>query len=540
MGEEITTIDISNAEELSASSFTNVKNSINIKIDNSGDLTDTNANAVTMLNFGNRGDHCVTVINAELPSNFSEGYRAYFLVNLKNKTYIQKCLMEGNIAKALITKEISLDSQSTECLFALIEASATTGNLREQEEIFISDVFMGTVRSNFLDSNWMNADISVSEDLTVLDKFETPNPDKYTSMIWVNGETKLNAANMNNIIKGIDELKGQAVKANPTDEATEPLTKLKVGNTTYNFNETLEKNGIYSGVDGNSIFNGISVSAEEFEKIKNGVVRYIYGTYKSAEDQEATPYFASYLGKSYDGETTSYVFHYGDTTIDYGFLSVESINLIFQEYQGEIAGAIIINKSHAPSTPSIPSDSSSKTYTLKSVNGVLTWVDISVDTQRFKNVEVSGYLDVSGSITTPRGFVYPTKQEDFICNASDLTHNSGDERISMSERASASFTTFFNNSCRDKWLLRARINIGFSTGNPISIAVTPNLDTALTRKGFEGSFLTKANGVVSFGAIVDNNPGCYFHCSDHTIIDTYFSYISRIIVEITYADITEA
>ncbi|MDD7005896.1 MAG: hypothetical protein SPI42_09340 [Lactobacillus johnsonii] len=228
MGEEITTIDISNAEELSASSFTNVKNSINIKIDNSGDLTDTNDNAVTMLNFGNRGDHCVTVINAELPSNFSQGYQAYFLVNLKNKTYIQKCLMKDNIAKALITKEISLDSQSTECLFALIEASATTGNLREQEEIFISDVFMGTVRSNFLDSNWMDADISVSEDLTVLDKFETPNPDKYTSMVWVNGETKLNAANMNNIIKGIDELKEQTVEVNPSDPATELLSKIKV------------------------------------------------------------------------------------------------------------------------------------------------------------------------------------------------------------------------------------------------------------------------------------------------------------------------
>lgn len=254
MGEEITTIDISNAEELSASSFTNVKNSINIKIDNSGDLTDTNDNAVTMLNFGNRGDHCVTVINAELPSNFSEGYRAYFLVNLKNKTYIQKCLMEGNIAKALITKEISLDSQSTECLFALIEASATTGNLREQEEIFISDVFMGTVRSNFLDSNWMDADISVSEDLTVLDKFETPNPDKYTSMVWVNGETKLNAANMNNIIKGIDELKEQAVEVNPSDTATELLSKIKVNDTvlasgkTYIFDDIITDGTLKDGI----------------------------------------------------------------------------------------------------------------------------------------------------------------------------------------------------------------------------------------------------------------------------------------------------
>ena len=254
MGEEITTIDISNAEVLSASSFTNVKNSINIKIDNSGDLTDANDNAVTMLNFGDRGDHCVTVINAELPSNFSEGYLAYFLVDLKNKTYIQKCLMEGNIAKALITKEISLDSQSTECLFALIEANATTGNLREQQEIFVSDVFMGTVRSNFLDSNWMDADISVSEDLTVLDKFETPNPDKYTSMVWVNGETKLNAANMNNIIKGIDELKEQAVEVNPSEAATELLSKIKINDKilasgkTYQYDDIVENGTLKDGI----------------------------------------------------------------------------------------------------------------------------------------------------------------------------------------------------------------------------------------------------------------------------------------------------
>ena len=256
MGEEITTIDISNAEVLSASSFTNVKNSIDIKIDNLGNLTDANDNAVTMLNFGDRGDHCVTVINAELPSNFSEGYRAYFLVDLKNKTYIQKCLMEGNIAKALITKEISLDSQSTECLFALIEADATTGNLREQQEIFVSDVFMGTVRSNFLDSNWMDADISVSEDLTVLDKFETPNPDKYTSMVWVNGETKLNAANMNNIIKGIDELKerSSAVEANPTEAATELLSKIKINDKilasgkTYQYDDIVENGTLKDGI----------------------------------------------------------------------------------------------------------------------------------------------------------------------------------------------------------------------------------------------------------------------------------------------------
>ena len=394
MGEEITTIDISNAEELSASSFTNVKNSINIKIDNSGDLTDANDNAVTMLNFGNRGDHCVTVINAELPSNFSEGYRAYFLVNLKNKTYIQKCLMEGNIAKALITKEISLDSQSTECLFALIEASATTGNLREQEEIFISDVFMGTVRSNFLDSNWMDADISVSEDLTVLDKFKTPNPDKYTSMIWVNGETKLNAANMNNIIKGIDELKEQAVEANPADDATAMLSKLKVGSTTYGIgsDEIVEANGTFQLAEDETgtIINTISFDNNIAQKIKEGKIKVIYGYLQNCEADNDPDYFYCTLNRIQDAQTNYPTYYYRQTGNDSDadiFTYVITISFSDEEpYFSAVLGKL----KNGSLTPSLPSDASSKTYTLRSVNRALTWVDTSVGTQNFEAISVGG------------------------------------------------------------------------------------------------------------------------------------------------------
>lgn len=364
MREEITTIDISNAEELSISSFTNVKNSINIKIDNSGDLTDTNANAVTMLNFGNRGDHCVTVINAELPSNFSKGYRAYFLVDLKNKTYIQKCLMEGNIAKALITKEISLDSQSTECLFALIEASATTGNLSEQEEIFISDVFMGTVRSNFLDSNWMDADISASEDLTVLDKFETPNPDKYTSMIWVNGETKLNAANMNNIIKGIDELKEQVVEANGTFALVE--------------NET------------GTIINTISFDNNIAQKIKEGKIKVIYGYLQNFKADNDPDYFYCTLNRIQDAQTNYPTYYYRQVGNDLNKeIFTYAISISFSNEEPQYT-AIVAKLSNGNLLPSLPSDASSKTYTLRSVNRALTWVDTSVGTQNFEAINVGG------------------------------------------------------------------------------------------------------------------------------------------------------
>ena len=400
MGEEITTIDISNAEVLSASSFTNVKNSIDIKIDNLGNLTDVNDNAVTMLNFGDRGDHCVTVINAELPSNFSEGYLAYFLVDLKNKTYIQKCLMEGNIAKALITKEISLDSQSTECLFALIEASATTGNLREQQEIFVSEVFMGTVRSNFLDSNWMDADISVSEDLTVLDKFETPNPDKYTSMVWVNGETKLNAANMNNIIKGIDELKEQAVAANPTDDATATLSKLKVGSTTYGIgsDEIVEANGTFQLAEDETgtIINTISFDNNIAQKIKEGKIKVIYGYLQNCEADNDPDYFYCTLNRIQDAQTNYPTYYYRQTGNDSDadiFTYVIAISFSDEEpYFSAVLGKL----KNGSLTPSLPSDASSKTYTLRSVNGTIDWKDTSVGTQKFENVEVSGTITAGG------------------------------------------------------------------------------------------------------------------------------------------------
>lgn len=357
------------------------------------------------------------------------------------------------------------------------------------------------------------------------------------------------------------ESKSNNVEANPADEATEILNKLKVGETTYSTAQHgLTLTGTHMLEDEEGTVGSLTISDEDYNRVINGEIDYIQATGGRNEDiwgwyigkkdgisqfvgiqcMSGSPQIVRYFSLLFSEEIISEM---GSRAV---YLIQDFPTLPFTPSDSHIKSYVIKTNNFGVASwvegivpPPLPSDAS-KTYTLKSVNGVLTWVDTSVDTQRFKNVEVSGYLDVSGSIVTPRGFVYPTKWEEFICNASDLTHNTGDERISMSERASASFTTFFNNSGRDKWLLRARINIGFSTGNPISIAVTPNSETALTRKGFEGSFVTKANGVVSFGAIVDNDPGCYFHCSDHTIIDTYFSYISRIIVEITYADITEA
>lgn len=355
------------------------------------------------------------------------------------------------------------------------------------------------------------------------------------------------------------------VEANPVDEATEILNKLKVGETTYSVAQHgLTLTGTHMFEDEEGTVGSLTISDEDYNRVINGEIDYIQATGGRNEDiwgwyigkkdgisqfvgiqcMSGSPQIVRYFSLLFSEEIISEM---GSRAV---YLIQDFPTLPFTPSDSHIKSYVIKTNDFGVASwvegvvpPPLPSDTS-KTYALRSVNGALTWVDTSagtsVDTQKFKNVEVSGYLDVSGSIVTPRGLVYPTKWEEFICNASDLTHNTGDERISMSESVSASFTTFFNNSGRDKWLLRARIIVSFSTGNPILIAVTPNSETALTRKGYEGSFVTKANGVVSFGAIVDNNPSCYFYCSDHTILDTYFSYISRIIVEITYADITEA
>ena len=56
--------------------------------------------------------------------------------------------------------------------------------------------------------------------------------------------------------------------------------------------------------------------------------------------------------------------------------------------------------------PPIPSDSSSKTYTFRLVNGHISWVDTSVGTQAFENISVNGLVDAlrvsSGNVDTDK------------------------------------------------------------------------------------------------------------------------------------------
>ena len=192
-----------------------IKRSLEIKVENTGAVNDTSGEPLNILPLGNQGDHCVTEINFHLPTELQDGYYGYFLVDLENEIYIQKCEMltenSEKIANAWIEEKITFNkNKELNCLFVAIEADLDSGdNITEETEIFVTDEFYGAVQDNFLTSGW-HAGVVVGDDITagdipVSDPTPGENPTKYESMVWVNGETKLNAENMNNIMLGIDE-----------------------------------------------------------------------------------------------------------------------------------------------------------------------------------------------------------------------------------------------------------------------------------------------------------------------------------------------
>ncbi len=190
-----------------------IKNTLQITVNTDGSVTDTSGDILDILPYGNRGDHCVTKLEFTLPEALQEGYECFIVADLKEGLYVQHCSMENLKAIAWITTSMSFsETDLVNTLFACVESEALqTGNLDGEIEIFVTDEFSGQVKSNFLTSGWHTGTVDdeyimTGED-TVVDNHvpETPNPESYTPMTWVNGETELNAANMNNIMLGIGE-----------------------------------------------------------------------------------------------------------------------------------------------------------------------------------------------------------------------------------------------------------------------------------------------------------------------------------------------
>lgn len=188
-----------------------LKDTIDLKLNNNGSVMKDDQ-TVGLLNLGNKGDNCVTLIRFDVPENFKSQYYLYWLVELGSSIYIQKGYFNDNtkLFEVWVDDTLSFNVTNNNMLLALIErdiidnpALVNGGNISTQKEIFVSNEFMGYIEDNFLNSGW-NASLTPDENLYVIDSLGEENPTEYHNITWVNGETKLNAANMNNIMLGIN------------------------------------------------------------------------------------------------------------------------------------------------------------------------------------------------------------------------------------------------------------------------------------------------------------------------------------------------
>ena len=228
----------SNAVEINPTGNIQIlKDTIDLKLLNNGSVM-KDEQTVGLLNLGNKGDNCVTRITFEVPDNFKPRYQLYWLVELTSSIYIQKAHFneDTQLFEVWVDDILSFNVTNNNMLLALIEKEVPSndGNVLEQQEIFVSNEFMGYIEDNFLNSGW-NGSLTPDENLYVIDSLAEENPIEYHNITWVNGETKLNAANMNNIMLGINGVKGD------TSTLKENVNKLKEDTSTLQENSVVRE-----------------------------------------------------------------------------------------------------------------------------------------------------------------------------------------------------------------------------------------------------------------------------------------------------------
>ena len=178
--------------------------------------------------------------------------------------------------------------------------------------------------------------------------------------------------------------KEKVVEANPSGEATTDLTKIKIADTIYK---------LASGSSGSSGGSG------KLEILKptlnydtsNSIVEQISGT---LTEEEVTKVFNGQIyglvvtNERYSGLCTYYAQEGGaNNKIAYFICNtlLSDVMSAMGEGAGDISGVLLlavmgnniegyfIKSLNAALIPPLPSDANTKTYTLKSVNGVLTW-----------------------------------------------------------------------------------------------------------------------------------------------------------------------
>ena len=198
------------------------------------------------------------------------------------------------------------------------------------------------------------------------------------------------------VITGLNDkekeiISNSVVEANPSTEATETLNKLRVSDTIYNVggDRCLYVEGTFMEESNGNINNTFSLSEEDKAKIDNKEIDVISGTYQKSASDESPSSFTAVRNAIVDYEGQKIAVFLGadvraystDTLQVYGYqVAINPGMNIIQVFRKEIF--------YSPAV--LPPDFYIKTFTFQSVNGVPTWVDTSVGTQYFEDINVGG------------------------------------------------------------------------------------------------------------------------------------------------------
>lgn len=155
-----------------------------------------------------------------------------------------------------------------------------------------------------------------------------------------------------------------------TDKAVDELLK-NIGGGSGGGSSVLKKDGTFVGDYEGVVANTIFLSPAEYGRIKNGEISIIYGECRLKAN------VVSNYKVVFDSANNSdmYNYKYTDVIVEDNRILISDYQLNITKQDGSLDASLAIMTTTQPRIPTLPTDASSKTYTLKAVNGVLTWVE---------------------------------------------------------------------------------------------------------------------------------------------------------------------
>lgn len=149
------------------------------------------------------------------------------------------------------------------------------------------------------------------------------------------------------------------------DEATKTLKVSGGGGS--GGSSILKKDGTFVGDYEGVVANTIFLSPTEYGRVKNGEISIIYGECRLAANVISK--YKVVFDSANNGDPYNY--EYTDVIVEDNRILISDYQLIITKQDASLA----IMTTTQPRVPTLPTDAASKTYTLKAVNGVLTWVE---------------------------------------------------------------------------------------------------------------------------------------------------------------------